>query len=334
MAPRIGFGRKKRTPPPLDELGGLADGGLAILDQDTRLIHMTPARVASAMRYFLARVQLHDAQGMPERLALTSALLGEGVTYVTRSLAAVIAYDTEASVVIVDLTFRRPDAPRRASKSSRRSSAAGAQPVGDGSGAAQPPADVPSDHEPGSGAAQPSADVPSEHEPEAVDEGTDQGADETAAAADDPVPPITVPAAGDGDKVQLTLADAIEHGAALDDILIPTSNPRLCVIQAGRVPVARRPALAQGRPLATLLDQLDERFDHVLLDLPPVLASSDAMNLSQLADAFVLVVQQGVTTESQVEAALQELHGSETLGLILNRFDSNIPRRLRRLVGT
>ena len=59
---------------------------------------MTPARVAASLRYFLARVQLHDAQGLPSRLALTSALVGEGVTYVTRSLAAVIAYDTEASV--------------------------------------------------------------------------------------------------------------------------------------------------------------------------------------------------------------------------------------------
>jgi Mrp family chromosome partitioning ATPase len=106
------------------------------------------------------------------------------------------------------------------------------------------------------------------------------------------------------------------------------------MIAAGEVPVARRPALAQGRPLATVLDQLDERFDHVLLDLPPVLLSSDAMNLSQLADAYVLVVRQGATSESQVEAALDELQGGETLGVILNRFDSEIPKRLRRLVGT
>ena len=83
-----------------------------------------------------------------------------------------------------------------------------------------------------------------------------------------------------------------------------------------------------------MLDELEARFDHVLLDLPPVLASSDAMNLSQLADAYVLVVRQGATAESQVEAALEELQGGESLGVILNRFDSHIPTRLRRLVGT
>jgi succinoglycan biosynthesis transport protein ExoP len=146
-------------------------------------------------------------------------------------------------------------------------------------------------------------------------------------------PPDTNGATADAPP-HLTLADAIENDAPLDDIIINTSNPRLSMIQAGAVPVARRPALAQGRPLASLLDQLDERFDHVLLDLPPVLASSDAMNLSQLADAYVLVVRQGSTSEGQVEAALDELQGGETLGVILNRFDSNIPRRLRRLVGT
>jgi len=291
MAPRMGFGRKKRKAPPLDEFGGTADGGLAIIDESGHLVHMTPPRIAGSLRYFLARVQLHDAQGMPERLALTSALVGEGVTYITRSLAAAIAYDTDASVVVVDCTFRRPGAQEGTGRRSRSTKGAG-----------QPPA----------------------LEPLAPPAGEDE--------AELP-PPDTNGATADASQ-HLTLADAIENDAPLDDIIINTSNPRLSMIQAGAVPVARRPALAQGRPLASLLDQLDERFDHVLLDLPPVLASSDAMNLSQLADAYVLVVRQGSTSEGQVEAALDELQGGETLGVILNRFDSNIPRRLRRLVGT
>ena len=120
----------------------------------------------------------------------------------------------------------------------------------------------------------------------------------------------------------------------VDQIIQRTSNPRLSLVPAGEVPVARRPALAGSKALVAVLDELEERFDHLLLDLPPVLASSEAMNLSQLADSYVLVVQQGVTAESQVEAALEELQGGEALGVILNRFDSRIPKRLRRLVGT
>lgn len=242
--------KSRRPTAPLDELGGSADGGLAILDPESKLIHMTPTRVASALRYFLARVQLHGTQGLPARLALTSALAGEGVTYIARSLAAVVAYDTEESVVVVDLNWRRP------------------------------------------------------------------------------------PKDADAVTQMLGLADVVEDGVPIEQVVVPTSNPRLSLLPAGASPLARRPALAGSKALVAALDELEAQFDHLLLDLPPVLASSDAMNLAQLGDAYVLVVQQGATAEAQVEAALEEMRGAEALGVILNRYDTRIPRRLRKLVGT
>ncbi|MET0577364.1 MAG: hypothetical protein ABW122_01790, partial [Ilumatobacteraceae bacterium] len=130
------------------------------------------------------------------------------------------------------------------------------------------------------------------------------------------------------------LADAVEDGVPVDEIIRATSNPRLSLIDAGEAAVARRPALAGSKALATVFEELEGRFDHLLLDLPPVLATSEAMNLSQLADSYALVVRQGATSESQVEAALEEMQGALVLGVILNRFDSHIPTRLRRLVGT
>jgi Mrp family chromosome partitioning ATPase len=247
--PKFSVGRKKRAAPVLDELGGAGDGSLAILDGEGNRIHGTPAAVATSLRYLLARVHMQDVGGLPNRVAMTSALKGEGVTYVSRSLAAVIAYDTDRSVVVVDTNWRRPD----------------------------------------------------------------------PMAAEQPPP---------------GLADAVEHGAPIDDIIVATSNPRLSLVPPGVLPVARRPAIASGDAIASVIDKLASRFDHVLLDLPPVLASADAINLAQLADAFLLVVRQGATASAQVEAALEELRGMEPLGVVLNRFDSKIPRRIRRLVGT
>jgi Mrp family chromosome partitioning ATPase len=240
--------RSRRPEISLDELGGRADGGLAILDSEGNRVHMTPPRVAAAMRYFVARVQLHDATGMPDRLAFTSAVLGEGVTYVLRSLAAVLSYDTQETIAVVDLNWRRPPA---------------------------------------------------------------EGAE--------PLPP--------------GLAGVVEDGRRIDDVIVPTSNPRLALVPAGAVPLARRPALSGSAELRDVVEQIAERYDHMLLDLPPVLMSSDTLQLSQLADAFVLVVRQGVTPEAQVESALEELRGADCLGVVLNRFDTKIPRRLRRLVG-
>jgi Mrp family chromosome partitioning ATPase len=238
-----------------DELGGSQDGGLAIIT-DAGPVHVTSPRTAAALRFLMARVR-SGGQDLPRRIAVTSALRGEGVSFITRSLAAVIAYDTESTVGVVDLNWERPrpaTAPRRRSRE------------------------------------------------------------------DAPAP------------TQPTLADALERGAAVDDIIIKTANPRLGLVAAGPLPLARRPAVAGGRALETLVGELAGRFDHLLFDLPPVLASSDAIQLAQLADVYALVVLHGVTPEAQVEVATRELASVTSLGVVLNGFDTKVPRFLRRLV--
>lgn len=240
-------GRRRRGNIALDALGGRSDGAVAILGEDDNVLHMTSARVAGAVRFFIARLQYNEEWGMPARLAVTSAIRGEGVTYFSRALASVLAYDTEARVGLVDFNWLPP--------------------------------------------------------------------------TDDPDRP-------------LGLADVLERGASLDDVLRPTKNPRLTLVPPGAVALARRPALAGSADIDDLMDQLGARFDHLILDLPPVLASSETISLTQLADEYVLVVRHGVTTDRQVQQALDELRGKEAMGVILNRYRSRIPVRLRRLIET
>jgi Mrp family chromosome partitioning ATPase len=52
--------------------------------------------------------------------------------------------------------------------------------------------------------------------------------------------------------------------------------------------------------------------------------------LARLADATVLVVRHGVTTEAQVRAALDRLASVHVAGVVLNQATSKIPRPLRR----
>ena len=115
-------------------------------------------------------------------------------------------------------------------------------------------------------------------------------------------------------SVHTGLADAVENRVPVDDIIRTTTNPRLCLVDAGEAAVARRPALAGSKALVEVFEELEGRFDHLLLDLPPVLATSEAMNLSQLADSYALVVRQGATSEAQVEAALEEMQGASGAG--------------------
>jgi Mrp family chromosome partitioning ATPase len=253
------FWKRKRVLT-VDELGGTADGALLIVGSDGAHLHVTSPSVAKSLRFLLARVQTSDANGLPGRVALTSALRGEGVSYITRSLATVISYDTDASVCLVDLNWKNP-----------------------------PPAN----------------------------------AKAKAKAKAAPTETDTRP----------TLAEAVEQGLDVTEIVHPTANPRLSFVAPGIVARPRRPAMASSRALEDVIDKLAEQFDHLLLDLPSVLASSDALTLAQLADAYLLVVQQGVTSASQVQGALDELEARKPLGIVLNRFESNVPARLRKLVG-
>ncbi|MGH9270328.1 MAG: hypothetical protein ACRDZ2_03560, partial [Ilumatobacteraceae bacterium] len=142
------------------------------------------------------------------------------------------------------------------------------------------------------------------------------------------------PEAADGETKPYGIAAVVDDQLSLDDVIMPTANSRLSLVAAGAVPLARRPALSGSDALGAVIAELSNRFDHVLIDLPPVLMSSDALQLSVFADAYVLVVRQGVTPTAQVASALEELRGAESLGVVLNRFQTKIPRRLRRLIGT
>jgi Mrp family chromosome partitioning ATPase len=91
--------------------------------------------------------------------------------------------------------------------------------------------------------------------------------------------------------------------------------------------------LAKSEALAGIVDELAEHFDHLVLDLPAVLATSDTLALAMLCDAYALVVHQGVTTQDQVLDAFDELRGVVNLGIILNRQATRIPKIVRRLLG-
>ena len=365
------LGRNKTaTAVVLDDFGGTPDGGLAIVTADGATLHRTSPRVAASLRYFLAKASRRGADGFPERLAITSALRGEGVTFTTRSLASVLAYDSSSTVAIVDLNWSSPPregAKRETGRKRRRpgqnddrpTDAAAAEKVSDAGSTA---ASAATDDELSQGSGQTDdllAALPDESDdagdgsaeiasaPAAANRGqptrnTSRRSDRRVArsAASRAVASRTVaedkPVATLWDSPNGRLAaliDAVEERASIDDILVATMNPRLTLVNGGELPIARRPAVAASHALEEVLNQVAKRFDHVLLDLPPVLASSDAIRLAHLADAFALVIRHGVTTTHQVESALDELSGAEPLGVIINRYATKIPPLLRRLVG-
>ncbi len=83
----------------------LAEGGLAVFAEDGVLLHAAPPNVTNSLRFFLSRLWQAGEVGFPPTMAVTSALAGEGVTVVARSVAAVIAHDLDRSVCVLETNW-------------------------------------------------------------------------------------------------------------------------------------------------------------------------------------------------------------------------------------
>ena len=118
----------------------------------------------------------------------------------------------------------------------------------------------------------------------------------------------------------LGLLDFLGGDAGLEDVIHCDRLSPASIIPAGRHRHTA-PDLIGSRPMQQLLAQLSERFDLVLLDSAPLLATSDTRNLCRLADRTVLVVRWNVTPQSSVSTALRQIleSGGNVAGCVLTR---------------
>jgi Mrp family chromosome partitioning ATPase len=58
----------------------------------------------------------------------------------------------------------------------------------------------------------------------------------------------------------------------------------------------------------------------VIVDMPPIFADDDAVIIAAKLDAFLLIAQDGKTTQKQVRDTIRLLHPTPLLGTVLNRY--------------
>ncbi len=75
--------------------------------------------------------------------------------------------------------------------------------------------------------------------------------------------------------------------------------------------------------LITAMRQLPEKTI-CLCDLPPVFANDDAVIVSQKIDAYLLVIEDGVTTRKQVRDSFRLLSPAPCIGTVLNRYNAGL----------
>lgn len=74
----------------------------------------------------------------------------------------------------------------------------------------------------------------------------------------------------------------------------------------------------QSDAMPRLLQRLSQHFDWIVIDTPPVLPLTDAVLLSRLADASLMVVRADRTPKDAVDKALAILDRKSVAGIILN----------------
>jgi len=119
------------------------------------------------------------------------------------------------------------------------------------------------------------------------------------------------------------LSNLIVGDAEVDDAVKTTDIPNLYVLPCG--PTPPNPAeLLMTDSFKRVLKSLEDRFDLVLLDSPPLLAVTDAVVLSRLVDATVLVLRAGGTLKNDAAHAAKSLRDVKTriTGAILNQLDT------------
>ena len=121
------------------------------------------------------------------------------------------------------------------------------------------------------------------------------------------------------------LAEILTGACEFDEKLLQNVEgvDSLFVLPAG--PYAPNPAeLLCSTKMENLIQHLRKRFDHIVLDSPPVLPITDATILSSLADGIIVVVECEATTRAALSRAcgVIEHSGGKILGTVLNKVDT------------
>ncbi len=118
------------------------------------------------------------------------------------------------------------------------------------------------------------------------------------------------------------LSTYLSRDIEIDGLIHRLQIPNLSLLPCG--PIPPNPAeLISSERMRNLLKMLSERYDHILIDSPPLIHVTDPVILSSLVDGVILVVHGGKSSRGVAQRARQELAsvGAKVFGVVLNNVD-------------
>lgn len=115
------------------------------------------------------------------------------------------------------------------------------------------------------------------------------------------------------------LHQLLKGEAALEEAIVQIEGTNLCVMFAGCRGEPDQPHLLRSQRLPEIIAQLRSRFDHVVVDTPPILDVADAGALCAAADQVTLAVRMNRTPRHLVHEAKNAVQGynAPLAGLVL-----------------
>jgi polysaccharide biosynthesis transport protein len=122
-------------------------------------------------------------------------------------------------------------------------------------------------------------------------------------------------------SVEPGLSEAMLGQDILDNCIHHYEGIPLSILPCGDPTV--RPASISGiQYVKQILPELRTRYDHVILDGPPILTLADVNVLGSLADQVILVVRAGLTSLDMVRKAVKQLNvNSDEIGVVLTKVE-------------
>ena len=121
------------------------------------------------------------------------------------------------------------------------------------------------------------------------------------------------------------LLDYLNGEADLEELFVNPVYKRLLMIP-GRGSSTDSSELLSSPRMMSLLDDLRSKYESriIIFDLPPLLNIDDAMVFLPNVDATIMVVENGKNTQSDVQASMRLLQGTNLIGTILNKADEQV----------
>ncbi len=118
------------------------------------------------------------------------------------------------------------------------------------------------------------------------------------------------------------LSTYLSRQVDIDPLIHKLWVPNLSVLPCGPIPPNPSELISSDR-MKEVLRILSQKYDHILIDSPPLINVTDPVILSTMVDGVILVVQAGRSTRDIVRRARHELSsvGAKIFGVVLNNLD-------------